>query len=151
MERLIAYALNMTVEQLIGALIILAIAYMFKRQNDLYLKYNTLNTLVFDIDKHTKNNGAKSGNSMGDFMLDWDGVPEKLVTVNMFNEWAARQKKKRGHIDTSKTEDPSEAFINELFPNGINESLLSPMMAAAKKNADLLKKVNDDLQKIPDK
>ena len=67
---------------------------------DLTYKYDTLNTNVFSIDKHTGHNGFKRGNSQGDFMLDWDGKPEKLVTVNMFNEWIARLKKKQ--IDDSK-------------------------------------------------
>lgn len=105
MERLIAYVQNMSVEQLIGALLILAVSYLFKRQNDLYYKYNALNTNVFGLDKHTKYNGFKTGNSQGDFMLDWDGIPEELMTVEMFNKWLSGVKKrgqKKQAASTSK-------------------------------------------------
>ena len=67
---------------------------------DLTYKYETLNTNVFSIDKHTSHNGFKRGNSQGDFMLDWDGKPEKLMTVNMFHAWVTRQKKKQ--LDVQK-------------------------------------------------
>jgi len=60
---------------------------------DLTYKYETLNTNVFSMDKHTGHNGFKRGNSRGDFILDWDGKSEQLMTVKMFKKWVANQKK----------------------------------------------------------
>ena len=57
-------------------------------------KFDTLNTNVFSMDKHTGHNGFKRGNSQGDFMLDWDGKSEQLMTVKMFNKWLAGVKKR---------------------------------------------------------
>ena len=67
---------------------------------DLTYKYTTLNAWAFGIDGHTKYNRLKTGNSQGDFMLNWDGVPEDLVTVEMVNGWLDRILSK---LDDQKT------------------------------------------------
>lgn len=49
---------------------------LFKELKDVTYKYNVINTWAFAADKHIKLNGLKCGNSQGDVMLNWDGVPE---------------------------------------------------------------------------
>lgn len=56
-------------------------------------KYSVLNSWAFGMDGHTKYNRLKSGNSQGDKELDWDGIPERLMTVNMFKQWIERAKR----------------------------------------------------------
>jgi len=46
---------------------------------DLTYQRNVINMWAFAADKHIKLNGLKSGNSQGDVMLDWDGVPEEYM------------------------------------------------------------------------
>jgi len=48
------------------------------------LKYelSVINAWAFAADKQIKLNGLKCGNSQGDKMLDWDGVPTLNDTVN---------------------------------------------------------------------
>ena len=52
---------------------------LFEKNKSLDYKYNVINTWVFAADKHIKLNGLKGGNSIGDVMLDWDGVPEQIL------------------------------------------------------------------------
>ena len=46
-------------------------------------KYNVLNTWAFAADKMVKLNSLKTGNSQGDFMLDWDSIPTLQEKVNV--------------------------------------------------------------------
>lgn len=48
-----------------------------KEIKDLIYQRNVINMWAFAADKHMKLNGLKSGNSQGDVMLDWDGIPEE--------------------------------------------------------------------------
>ena len=109
METVIRLLAGISVEQLVIALLILAVSYLFKLLNKLQYNYNALNTIVFSLDKHTKHNGVKTGNSQGDFMLDWDGIPET------FNEPHARQiwhkmNQDRAH-NVQKTDKEKDALI----------------------------------------
>jgi len=50
---------------------------------DLSYKYSVLNTWVFAADKIGKFNMLKTGNSQGDVMLDWEGVPTLREKVDV--------------------------------------------------------------------
>lgn len=50
---------------------------------DTRYKYNVLNTWAFAADKMLKLHMLKTGNSQGDFMLDWDSIPTLQEKVNV--------------------------------------------------------------------
>ena len=66
---------SMTSNEIVITCLIFIILYILREIKDLKYKYNTLNTWAFAADKHIKLNALKTGNSQGDFMLDWDSVP----------------------------------------------------------------------------
>ena len=60
---------------LMGMGVLLMVIEQRKHIKSLKYKYDVLNTWAFAADKMIKLHMLKAGNSQGDFMLDWDGIP----------------------------------------------------------------------------